>query len=346
MATSIIGTGGDYTTITAWEAALPATLTEPAIGLLKGEDFSENVTFAGVTTSAANYIELRPQAGAEHRGLSENHNDSPGGIAKVVGLTSGTATILITSVNHVRLLDFEILGGGAASATRHGINLSGSFSGSNIRCLRLLIYNDGGNPSSNSRGIAVQISTANVTVGRCIIYNFGGPGINYTAGTLACNNNTVVGCNRSGVATINQINITATAGSFFNNVACNPNGGKDFTDAPGIPAGNLASHNASSDTTAPGGTNAMWSIVAADNFNDATTGDITLADLRIKQTSPIRNRGTFQTENFAIAVRGNRVRGTWDIGADEYPTTVFWRPPQFRPHVRRPGWLRSSRRVN
>jgi hypothetical protein len=315
MSTKIIGTGGDYTTITAWEAALPATLTEPEIGTMLGQAFTENVAFAGVTTSAANYIELRPVSGAEHRGLSFFNVGSPGGVARIVSLSAGSATILITSINYIRLLDFEIIGGGSVSFARHGISFGGTFSSPDIRILRLLLWNDGGNTNFLSRGVNQTVVSSSITVGRCIIYNFGGPGIHYVAGTLTFDNNTVVACNRSASASVDQINIAGSAGTFVNNVACSPNGGEDFTNPQ--PSGNTFTYNASSDASAIG-LGCIQLITTADQFNDPTVVDISLTDLRIKAGAIIRDVGTTLSSPFDVGIRGNIVSGPWDIGADEF----------------------------
>lgn len=65
--TKVIGTGGDYTTIQAWEDALPADLVAGdtlQIGECKNQTFSESVTISGQTTDATRYVHLRCQSGA------------------------------------------------------------------------------------------------------------------------------------------------------------------------------------------------------------------------------------------------------------------------------------------
>jgi hypothetical protein len=68
-----IGTGGDYSTLQAWEDACPANLvTADQIwqGQCKNQEFALNATvlnIAGTTTDATRYIELTTEAGASFR---------------------------------------------------------------------------------------------------------------------------------------------------------------------------------------------------------------------------------------------------------------------------------------
>lgn len=68
MAVRTIGTGGDFSTPRAWEASLPATLTEPETARLLIQDFSSlsdvNATFdINVLTSATNFITIEADSG-------------------------------------------------------------------------------------------------------------------------------------------------------------------------------------------------------------------------------------------------------------------------------------------
>ena len=115
-----IGTGGDYTTIQAWEDACPANLTAVDKiwqGQLKNQHFTGSgpmVTFSGVTTDATRYIELTTEAGAS---FSDNVNvltnalrwDSANGAAITsTGNYSANAAIMNNNQTNVRLTGLQV----------------------------------------------------------------------------------------------------------------------------------------------------------------------------------------------------------------------------------------------
>lgn len=121
-----IGTGGDYSTIQAWEDACPSNLiTNDEIwqGQLKNQTFSGApvVSFGGITTDSTRYIELRCEAGAS---FSDNanaqtnalrYNTSNGAALTGNGNYGSTPTIYKTDATHVKLfgLQVECTGNGA-----------------------------------------------------------------------------------------------------------------------------------------------------------------------------------------------------------------------------------------
>lgn len=335
MATKIIGTGGDYTTITAWEAALPAATSEPEIGILLGEVFAEAVTFSGITTSVANYVELRAGAGFEHHGLSYlNPANEFNARAVVDGGSAASTTITITSVNHLRLIDFEITGaGGSTSAIRHGINVAGSYAAdADVRLVRLLI-NGGSQANAQNDGIRITAASAQGSAVRCIVYRMGGSGIRvlginggitYKFINDTCHNN-----NQSASATGRNIRADGANATFINCVAADANGGTDYT--PAMPAPTTIENCASGDTSASG-PGAVDNIVDTANFINVGPA-LNAVDLRLLPTAPIRELGAVNgTVNANIGIQGNAVQGTWDIGADEFPDAIVQplRPARFR----------------
>lgn len=113
--TKVIGTGGDYTTIAAWEAALPSNLVsadELHVGECKNEVFSETVTIAGQTTDATRYVHLTCQSGA-----SFSDNASVRSNALRYNTANGMALAgnipLTVSTNYTRVTGLQLTNGSA-----------------------------------------------------------------------------------------------------------------------------------------------------------------------------------------------------------------------------------------
>ncbi len=117
---AIKASGGDYTTIQAWEDALVNNE-----GILVGECYGEvyaAVGFGGVAFNATNYPYLRPVAGQEHDGRA--HEVSAKGNARIES-TVATTVIGISYVDYVRIGWLEIKGPG--SGNNRAINGTGSY---------------------------------------------------------------------------------------------------------------------------------------------------------------------------------------------------------------------------
>jgi hypothetical protein len=65
------GGGGDYTSITAWKADIPATLTQEQDALVVGAvTEATGVPFTGFTTTSSNKITIQGKSGSRHTGVS------------------------------------------------------------------------------------------------------------------------------------------------------------------------------------------------------------------------------------------------------------------------------------
>ncbi len=120
MAVNTVGTGGDYSTIASWEAALPSALTEVEVAELVNESQSAGSSFTiNVTTSATNYIEIRPVSGGEwYLGGSAELTSTQGGSWGVISFAGQTC--------HVYLKGFRIASSTSSqnALRHHGITTS------------------------------------------------------------------------------------------------------------------------------------------------------------------------------------------------------------------------------
>ncbi|MAU40988.1 MAG: hypothetical protein CMF31_05130 [Kordiimonas sp.] len=109
MATSTIGDGKDYSTLTAWEAALPATLTEDEIAecYVSVGHVGTDISIAGVTTSTSAKIIIRAATGEETTG-----QEGSGPSIYCSQSQSHAAIDLNTGCDHVEIkgVEFVLLG--------------------------------------------------------------------------------------------------------------------------------------------------------------------------------------------------------------------------------------------
>lgn len=127
MATTVvktIGTGGDYSTLQAWEDACPANLvTVDQIwqGRVKKQVFSSAsnlLTISGTTVDATRYVELTTDTGASYLddvGVRTNalrYNELNGAAIK---LTGAYANAVVVNQNHTRISKLQFSSTGASS---------------------------------------------------------------------------------------------------------------------------------------------------------------------------------------------------------------------------------------
>lgn len=182
MATrTVMPSGGDYTMMSTWEAALSATLTEPEN--VEGDDFdlTDTLAISGVTTSAANYIGVRSASGARHDGRSRTVSGKGFRLKR----TAGAGTTLAIAVNHVRIDGIEI----EAQSTSSAIQMSGSFAaGANdVRIENCIIHdvNTGTGYTLNA-----SIANLNLTLRNNVIYGYQRTWDTRSAASVLSENNT------------------------------------------------------------------------------------------------------------------------------------------------------------
>jgi hypothetical protein len=314
MATSktIKASGGDYTSLAAWEDAMDGNLT--------GTGYSEAVCYAlddtdgfiitGWTTTAADYIWIHTDSTARHAGVwdgdkynllatNEDCFDVAEDFVRFDGLQFGTAAI--SGANQ----DCLVINGQAAGATIWISN-----------CI-IKGANDG---TSAQRGIACEDTDNTLYIWNDIIYSFGavsgsrGITLNCTANVYSC----VSIC--AGARAIACIGGTVTA----KNTYAGGSSVEDFYYGAGTFAKtNCASEDASADDA--GGTetatNCVNSVaIGTDTFINVGAGTENF-HLAADGLSPLQGAGVSTSGegaplNFTTDIDGEARDATWDIGAD------------------------------
>lgn len=101
---TIKSAGGDYTTLTAWEAAQLAVLVAPAEAECYNFDLTDSLAVSGITTSAINYMRIYTPTAERHDGRSRTVSGTGFRIKRT---TSGGITVSV-SVDHLRFEGIEI----------------------------------------------------------------------------------------------------------------------------------------------------------------------------------------------------------------------------------------------
>jgi len=318
MATTVtksIGTNArDFSTITAWEAAIPADIR--AVGtdeIHQGECFNDSVftdadfIIDGTTTSGGNYIELTVATGESHAG------------------TRGTGVLLRPPVgqveaairmedNHVRLFMMEIDGVNvpitkALIAIDNIAVLNAYYIGNN------LLYDNQGD--AGSHGINIVDTSVAIFVYGNIIINMDGIGAVSSALLNISSNNTVYKCNQSSDAGGGGYKRVAGTVSSLND-ACLENDTADW-----VGTFTVSENNMSSDATAPG----TLPIINADHTREFTVTTAGSEDVHPKNSLPepqLINSGLALSmlnvfpDNDRDADGNMRGQAGWDIGAYEF----------------------------
>jgi hypothetical protein len=245
--TSSIGTGKDYTTISAWESDKQGNLVtadQVQIGECYNETFAENVVIDGSTTDATRYMKLTVAAG-------ERHSGTAGTGAEIDPSSSGHAVEL--KDDYTRLEWLEITGVSASS--NEGVRI-----GADNCLLRNLIIHD--LTPADSDGIYQGATAYDVTVENCLIYDVKRAGIHIqeTSGsnnqTWNIRNCTFRNCGDTGEVRSGAVSVFSSGGTktlnLYNNIAMDtPSTYDDFADTGG--GGSKAwqgSNNITSDDTA------------------------------------------------------------------------------------------------
>lgn len=310
MATTVtktIGSGGDYSTIQAWEDACPADLTavdQIWRGEVKNQSFTNSgnnvLTVDGITTDATRYVELTTEAGAsfvDNGSLATNalrYNTSNGAAISSSNGYSFNSPIIVNSSIHIRISKLQVKATGNG-----GWAISGSSNAIIDRCI-LEGTQRGVNLISNSRVsnsvIALTASSglfdiAELVTGaslyNCTLVSLGATIANALSGnygTPTVRNCIIMGCTA-----------VKTGGSTPTYTTC-------LTDAASPPSGCT--------TTA-------YSTSSGIQFENITSGS---HDFRIKSGSSAINAGTTDSTYAATSINGlSRPQGAaYDVGAWEF----------------------------
>ena len=293
----LTGANCAYKSLNIAEAALPATLTD-AWEIICGSahanhtaDTTETI-FSGVTTSAANYIDVYASVAGRHSGVWSN--------SKYRLVVSGyyDAGILSRQVGYCNFRFLQIKNTGESVANvgfkaAAGVGLLDS-------CLVIC--------NTTGLGYAIYANGGDITCFNCVAYN-STIGFRAHYGGLVVDNCNSCGHGSLGMDIGDYASITAT------NCYSGGNSGNDFH------ASVSATTCASEDGTK--GATVAYSTSSGAYFTNITPGS---EDFHIKSTPPddiseLIGAGTDLSGTFTLDIDGE-TRVAWDIGADEYISSV------------------------
>jgi hypothetical protein len=298
-----IGTGGDYTTIAAWEADTPVGGLVAADqiwqGQVKNQSFSETVTIAGTTVDSTRYVELTTQAGASFR---DNANVQTNALkfnsSNGAALSSSTAYGQVLSINQdfCRISNLQIAG---LSGTTNTLTMAGSFT-----CTIDNVLAEG------QRGVpVVSLSGANALIRNSQITQRGSGAssiLKLASGAQSIGNTLTVPTDITHPTNIIEGSygtpvVKNTA--MFGNGAALKTGGNTPTyttcksDAASLPSGV---------------TSATYNTSTYQNLTDSTR------DFREVSASPLRGAGTQDLTNSTTDIAGTTRNNPPDVGAWEF----------------------------
>ncbi len=308
---AIKASGGDYTTIQAWENALVANE-----GILVGECYGEVFTrasFDGVAYDATNYPHLRPVAGQEHDGRA--HEVSAKGNAR---LEWTSATALLLWDDYIRCTWLEIKGNGNQDIQATSIRYQAA--GKSVYFHHNICHNNAASVTVGNRGLYLSLS-GQAYIYRNIFYGFGSDGAQSAAGQAGCLFicNTIYTCNGANDSVYGGLSTSDTDYLIENN-ACFANNQYDIKGTAGT-----LDYNATSDGTGDDeGANGIANLITANQFVNPTA-TWAQTDLLHKVGHGMTPGTTFDPATYPeidVPIQNGATRtvitGTWDIGAGQY----------------------------
>jgi hypothetical protein len=251
---TIKASGGDYTGLSAWEAALPATTSAVEGAECYDFDLSDNFAVSGVTTSAANYLHIYTPASERHDGRSRTVSGSGFRIKD----TTGAGTFRLGTTGHVRLDGLEIEQTGANSAM---LLMNGLDAGNDIRVENCIIHDAQTGTAYTILAIASGLNLAfrnNIVYGNCRSWDTRG------AASVLCENSTFWR-HQAQLGLVSDAELTCK-----NTYSGHTGGAADDFWSGGSPSGN---NNASSDTSATARfTSSVNSVAGSAVFVSVTAG--------------------------------------------------------------------------
>lgn len=320
-----IGSGGDYTSIQAWNDAAPASLVTAdqvwqgncLAGFNVSGGSSTVVTIGGSTSDSTRYKLLTTASGASFR---DNANiasnalrfNSANGVS-ISASTSYNAPVVAVNEAYARVskLQLQNLGTGSSPV----LNVTAA----NVRIDGCIIE---GNGSSYS-GSPLHVTGANVLVTNSLVVNrradpfstvfFEGP----SSGTLV--NCTLVVPSDKGPASVGLISFSYSSGIVAKN--CAMFGGPAVSSST---TSRITFTTCENETASPptGVTQVAYDTTTGSGFQATTDA---ARDFRIKSTSAMKDAGTTDSTNAPVDIAGtSRPAGSaYDIGAWEYAVAPF-----------------------
>lgn len=299
MGTSTIkSSGGDYTSLSAWEADKNGNIIGlgPEIAECYDVDDTTDVAISGWATSASDYIEIKAVTAARCNGSTRAQTGN------TYRLSSAINGVLRNSQSHVRINGIEI------KCTTGGIAFQqvGAASGSDVRVEDCVLSS---NDVSASTSYTVSVSTAalNLQLTNCIITGKR-RGIDCRSSFTVTVDHCTIYTDAADLGIVADTELTCT------NTYVGGHSTQDFWTGGAAPSG---SNNASSDTSASTDyTSSLTSKTASNQFTSPSITDSSW-DFTLKATADLIGAGT---GSYATDIAGNTRTATVDIGAFEYVT--------------------------
>jgi hypothetical protein len=251
---TIKASGGDYTSLSAWEATLAATLTSTELAECYNFALSDDVAISGSVTSATNYIRIYTPLAERHDGRSR----AVSGTGFRISDSTGAGTIRHGANSHVRYEGLEIEQTGSSNTLQINNTLS---SGSDIRVEKCLIHDTLTGTGYTISAIAANL---NLTLRNNIVYGNQRSMDTRGATSALCENSTFWR---------HQAQLGLVSGtelSCKNTYSGHAGAASDDFWSGGSPTGN---NNASSDTTATARfTSSVNSVAGSAVFTSVTAG--------------------------------------------------------------------------
>ncbi len=309
MAVSTIkSSGGDYTTLSAWEAAKQSDLTGNGPEEAECYDFalSDNFAVAGWTTTASDYIRVYTPASERHNGTSRDVSGSSFQIDAGGSVSFGTIRI---TEDYVRVEGLDIT---HSTASVPVLVQATALSASNdIRFAENVVHYDsatGSNANCIDFGAIAGVSGAIATVRNNICYG--------KARCIETRGAASIDLSFCTFYTLDDRRVTvirAEADHIVKNVYAGlATGSSECFFTGGSSAG---SNNASSDTTAETQfSSSLNSKAGSDQFVTVTAGS---ENLHLKAASALEAAG-ITVSGITTDIDGDTRAATPDIGADEF----------------------------
>ncbi len=249
--------GGDYSTITAWLASLPSTLTGPEELECYDFDLDEGIVVAitGKVTSASNYIRIYAASGCQWNGVSRSVSGTG---FRIKNNVNGFAVSI--ACNHVRLEGLEIQGSSTTQALTYEFGTFAAAANDN-RITGCLIHD-----TNTSAGYTMYASVSNLrlAVSNSVVYGSQRT-MDTRSAALATFENCTFWRHAAELGTV-----CSSEASFKNCYSGRATGSSEDYWSGGAPTGN---NNVSSDTTATARfTSSVNSIAGSVVFVSVTSG--------------------------------------------------------------------------
>lgn len=294
---TIKSAGGDYTSVTAWEAAVQGDLVT-ADQIQQGVIYDVNptavLTIDGSTTDATRYMTLTVDSAYRHAGKWDT--------AKQNFQASSTDAIIIINDDYTRISYVQV-------KNTHATNGGSAVKSSNTGCYAEQVVCVGTAGAFN-HGVELASAATNCVLNNVVAHTCQN-GISVGSGTgTVISNCTTVANRRAGLSSASSAALAVKNHYSGGNTSFNYVEGGSANIASWTFTTSMSSNTESTET---GLTNSIAYTTA--NFTNVTAAS---EDLHLVSGSALIDQGTDLSGAFTVDIDGVTRTGTWDIGADEY----------------------------